>query len=117
MYERTSSERMPDALVRATRHWEMQHQMAAGVADAAADLTPRFTIAISREVGAQGTTLARAIGERLRWPLYDHELVERIAQDMHVRVGLLDSGDEKRVSWIQECRESFAAMRTGTQRS
>src|SRR5437879_1340240 len=109
MYQRNSSDRIPDALVRATRHWETRHE--AGLSTDAPQ-TPRFTIAVSRETGSQGTALARAIGERLGWVVYDHELVERIAQDMQVRASLLDSVDERRVSWLQECLEAFAALRT-----
>lgn len=115
MYERALSERMPSALARATEHWKQQHPTEG--ADASGDATPRFTVAISREAGAQGTTLARAVGARLGWPVYDHELVEQIAQDMHVRVELLESVDEKRVSWLQECLEAFAALKTVTQSS
>jgi cytidylate kinase len=41
--------------------------------------------------------------------VYDYELVERIAGDMGLRSELLDSVDEKRMSWLQEFVESFAS--------
>lgn len=69
---------------------------------------PGFSIAISRMTGALGAPVARAVGERLGWKVYDHELLEQMARDMRVRVGLLEGMDEKHVSWIQEMMEAFA---------
>src|SRR6516165_7379092 len=68
---------------------------------------PAFTIAISRQSEAQGTTTARAVGERLGWAVYDRELVEQIAQDMKLQASLLEGVDEKKVGWLREFMESF----------
>ncbi len=38
---------------------------------------PGPMIAVSRQVGARGATVARAVGARLGWPVYDHELLDR----------------------------------------
>jgi cytidylate kinase len=69
-----------------------------------------FTIALSRQVGARGTTVASAIGERLNWPVYDQELLVRIAQEMKLRVDLLKSVDERNNSWLLECVQAFATV-------
>jgi hypothetical protein len=53
--------------------------------------------------------VARAVAERLGWNVYDHELLEVVARDLHVRVKLLENVDERHVPWLQECVESFAA--------
>lgn len=74
-----------------------------------------MSIAISRQSGALGNTIARGLGERLGWDVYNHELLERIAQDMHVRVSLVESVDERHVSWLQECLEAFTAAQTVNQ--
>lgn len=71
-----------------------------------------FTIALSREVGARASEVAREAGARLGWPVYDHELLERIAQDMHVNVHLLELVDEKPGNWLQECIEAFSLSPT-----
>jgi cytidylate kinase len=68
-----------------------------------------FTIALSREVGAGGTSVARELGARLGWPVYDNELVQRIAKEMKLRTQLLESVDERRRAWLQENVESFLA--------
>jgi len=39
------------------------------------------TIAVSREVGARGGEIARRIGTRLAWQVYDREMLEFAAQD------------------------------------
>lgn len=88
----------------------LQHWKERGEAEAQARLAkPAFTIAISRQCGARGTATARAVGERLGWPVYDRELVERIAQDMKVQARLLEEIDEKKVGWLREFMESFSS--------
>jgi hypothetical protein len=39
--------------------------------------------------------------------VYDHELLQWIAQEMHVRTSLLQSVDERRQSWPLETAEAF----------
>ena len=60
------------------------------------------TIALSREAGTGGTDVAREVGPMLGWPVYDHELLERIALDAGIRASLLESVDERRGSWLKE---------------
>jgi cytidylate kinase len=86
-----------ESLLRAVGHWEEQHRKSA------AEVRPTGpAIAISREVESGGTTLAREVGKRLDWPVYDHELLERIASDLGVRADLLESVDEHRGNWLRE---------------
>lgn len=93
-----------EALLRATQHWGTRRPPAAdGPARRA------ITIALSRETGAGGSAVGRELGTRLGWPVYDHQLLERIAQDMKLRVDLLKSVDEKHVEWLQECIQAFAS--------
>ncbi len=88
------------------KHWDRQRRREISelgpIAPTAAP-PPALTIALSREPGAGATTIARAVGERLGWPVYDRELVQRIAEDLGTHATLLESVDEKRVSWMQEC--------------
>jgi cytidylate kinase len=72
--------------------------------------SPALTIAISRQAGAGGTSIGSEVGARLGWPVYDHELVERIAREMHLRTKLLESVDERHTSWLVECAESFSQV-------
>jgi cytidylate kinase len=106
---RSVSERSPEVLVRAAQHWEARRRAAAAAGDRSPTPTA-FTIALSREVGARGTSVARVVGERLGWHVYDHELVELIAQEMRLRTSLLESVDERHVSWLEECLENFTSL-------
>jgi cytidylate kinase len=99
-----SIERVADVIEHTEHHWQATRK-APGLAT-----TARLTIAIAREAGAPGTSVAREVGARLGWLVYDHELVERIAQEMGLRVNLLASIDERRVSWLEEAVEQFAAV-------
>jgi cytidylate kinase len=99
------SQRSSEALMRSMQHWEGQRR-AAGPGRVPAGLT----VAISREIGARGTSVGRAAAERLGWPVYDHELLELIAREQNLRVSLLESVDERRTSWIEECLEAFGEI-------
>lgn len=69
-----------------------------------------ITIALSREAGTMGTAVAREVGKRLEWAVYDHELLERIAQDIAIRTNLLESIDERQVGWLTETFESLLGV-------
>jgi cytidylate kinase len=69
--------------------------------------SPALTIALSRQVGAGGTSIATEVGNRLGWPVYDHSLLERIAGQMHLRTQLLESVDERRTHWLTDCLNSL----------
>ncbi|HYT88680.1 MAG TPA: cytidylate kinase-like family protein [Gemmataceae bacterium] len=95
-------ERQVEALEGAQRHWQAQPR--------AGQRATAFTIALSREAGTPGTSVARALGARLGWPVYDHELLERIAQETGLRVNLLQSVDERQKGWLTEATEAFASL-------
>jgi cytidylate kinase len=98
---KNSSERLAEAMARASSHEQTR------LAE-----TPAFTIALSREAGANAAPVTRALGERLGWPVYDRELLQRIAGEMGVRATLLESMDERRKGWLQECLEAFGSGST-----
>jgi hypothetical protein len=100
----TTSERLVEAMAKTRRQWEA-HLRAEAAGHAPADCV----LAISREAGAQGSRIGRAIGERLNWPVYDHELLPLIAQEMGLRAHLLEGMDERRRGWLTECMESLFA--------
>jgi cytidylate kinase len=50
-----------------------------------------LSVAISRESGARGGTIARRVGRKLGWSIYDQELLEYMAQDTVARQGILDN--------------------------
>ena len=90
------------------RHWESQRKAVAARGERTL-LPHSFTIVISREAGTQGTAISQEVGKRLGWQVYDHELLEQIAQDMRLRAALLESVDERRQSWILESLEAFSS--------
>jgi hypothetical protein len=68
-----------------------------------------FCIALSREAGTPVLEVAREVGERLGWPVYDREVPARIAQELHLPVAVVEDIDERRQSWLLECIESFSS--------
>jgi hypothetical protein len=113
MTANTSSQRLAEALAKTHQHWESRH-LAETRCGAERPRAP-MTIAISREAGANGGLIARAIGELLGWPVYDRELVQLVADSMKVRASLLHDLDERRTNWIRECMEGFGSGPSVTQ--
>jgi cytidylate kinase len=106
MTSRSSLERLGEPLLRSGQQARREAEEAAPAG---------FTIALSREVGALGTTVARALGQRLGWQVYDNELVERVARDMNLRTQLLESLDERRGNWVVDCFRAFSSGRVITE--
>jgi cytidylate kinase len=100
MNPNVSSARLVEALERADRQRQERRQTAGPP-------RPAFTIALSREAGTNAPLIARALGQRLGWAVYDRELLQRVAQEMNLRTSLLQHMDEKGKHWLQECMEAF----------
>jgi cytidylate kinase len=98
-------ERLVESMAQAHLHLEKRPP-----AQKAREAQP-FTIAISRDSGANGHVIARAVGFRLNWPVYDQELLRKVADDMGLRARMLESLDEKRANWLAE---SLAGFTTAT---
>ena len=91
------------AAERAMRRWELRRQFERQQADRSAGReTPALCVTISREAGARGSTVARLVGQKLGWTVYDQELLEYIAHEMHLRAGVLESLDEKAFRWAHD---------------
>jgi len=76
---------------------------------AAPHAPPSFTITISREVGAFGWTVAAEVGRLLGWPVYDHKLLDKIAEELRRPPTALEGVDERPSSWLGECLSGLFA--------
>ena len=63
---------------------------------------PPCAIAISREPGADGSAVAREIGQRLGCPVYDREIVEKVAEELRKPASELRKLDERPTFWIED---------------
>lgn len=91
------------AAERAMRRWELRRQVERReVAKSLAGDRSACCVTISREAGSRGATVARLVGQKLCWTVYDQELLEYIAHQMHLRAGVLESLDEKTFRWANE---------------
>lgn len=75
---------------------------------------PAYTITISREVGALGLKAATAIGKRLDWPIYDHSLLNKIAEELGREMPHIDRLrlDERHVGWFEDFLTNLAGGQT-----
>lgn len=77
--------------------------------------SPHFSIALSREAGSGGFRVAREIGKRLNWPVYDHELLEHLATELHVDVDQLEFVDERPGNFLVDSLKAFSAVSNVTE--
>lgn len=103
------TDRVSEALVRSAGHHDAAIRRGESERGGTSHVFP-FSIAISRETGTRGPAVARAVGLRLGWPVYDHELLELVARELRVGTKVLESVDEHHITWLQECVEAFAAV-------
>ncbi len=72
-----------------------------------------LNVAVSREAGAGAGTIARLVGTRLNWKVYDHEILEAIAHRMEMPTDEVRAFDELAPSvvqdWILPLREEHYA--------
>jgi cytidylate kinase len=65
-------------------------------------LPASLTVAISREAGSRGGSIARRAGAKLGWQVYNQDLLEYIAQEGNFRQGVLDNLSPAAVHWVEE---------------
>lgn len=68
------------------------------------ELPVGLTIAISREAGARGTTIAQRVGTKLGWQVYTQEMLEFMAQEGKFRASGLPPKHE---AWVEERIETL----------
>lgn len=59
-------------------------------------------VCVSRVFGAGGADVARALGRRLGWPVFDRELLQEMAGSSEIRRRLYESMDERDTNWLEE---------------
>jgi cytidylate kinase len=61
-----------------------------------------LTIAISREAGARGGTIAKRAAEKLGWQVFSQELLEYISQEGAFRQEVLDNLAPAATAWVED---------------
>lgn len=96
MPESRAEELFPPPVEQAPRHGFR------GEGSVAPTLPGGLTVAISREAGARGATIAKRAGEKLGWQVYSQELLEYIAQEGTFRQTLLDNLAPAAAVWVED---------------
>lgn len=73
-----------------------------------AGLPAALTIAISREAGARGSTIAQQAGARLGWQVYPQDLLEFVTQDSAARQEVFESLPAGAAVWAEEQLQRLA---------
>jgi cytidylate kinase len=72
-----------------------------------------LTIAVSREAGARGSSIARRAGEKLGWQVYTQDVLEYIAQEGSFRQEVVDNLPPAAGPWVQEQLRRLPAAAQG----
>src|SRR5262245_49137985 len=79
------------------------------------DGLPGLSITLSREAGARGGSIARRVGEKLGWQVYDQELLEYMAQNPVVRQGTAEALPPAGAAWaarrLEELERRYGVRR------
>ena len=94
-------------LERQMRNWEMRRAQRLGTDEPRRPEVEDF-IAISREVGAGASEIARALASRLNWPWFDKEILQAMAGDDSIRHRIYQSLDERDLNWWEEAFRAIA---------
>lgn len=82
---------MEQIISRQVKLWERTYEK--GTIDS--EKVSKLCLTISKEMGSQGVEFAQGLSKRLKWKLYDKELVDYIAEHANVRKNMVESFDEK----------------------
>jgi cytidylate kinase len=82
-----------------------------GYPEAAPKMPRALTIALSREAGARGGTIARRAGEQLGWQVYTQEVLEYIAQEGSFRQEVISHLGAAAQDWVDAQLEQLSRER------
>ncbi|MBZ5638188.1 MAG: cytidylate kinase-like family protein [Acidobacteriia bacterium] len=93
--------RIERLIQRQIREWDLRRRLAEEGGEAArreiAHLPEGPWVAIAKQLGSDARRIAKALGGKLGWQLFDKEIVETIALETHTRERILSRLDEKAV--------------------
>lgn len=68
----------------------------------AASLPRGLSIALSREAGSRGSSIARRVSARMGWDIYTQEMIEVLAQESALNREIANELPEGAAEWVQE---------------
>lgn len=90
--------RVDQMIDRQVKEWDIRRKLSEPGGEAVrgvlAQLAEGPWVSFSKQLGADATTIARALRDQLGWQIYDKEIVEAIAKETHVRERILSRLDE-----------------------
>lgn len=88
------------------RNWELARAQMPPV-----ERTPQYQvedfICVSYAVGSGGDEIAQRLANRLRWPIFDREVLQAMAGGDDIRRQLYESMDERDLHWFEEYVRAF----------
>ncbi len=89
------------AVEKQMRNWEIARQQRLGIEREEEKPEVQEFVTISRRAGSAGNEIARKLGQRLGWPVFDREILQHMAEDDQVRARLYENMDERDTTWLE----------------
>ena len=86
---------------RQMRNWELARQQKLE-SDQPVKTRVEDFVCVSRQIGTMGREVARGLGEKLGWPVFDREILDAMAGDDIVRRQVYESMDQRELTWWEE---------------
>jgi cytidylate kinase len=87
------------------RNWELAKSQRDPLAGKS-QLPAQDFVCISREVGVGANGIGALLAERLDWPVFDKEILHKMAGDDRIRKQIYESMDERDLGWCEETLRS-----------
>jgi cytidylate kinase len=88
------------------RNWELGRSQRPGTGGRSPVPCAEF-VTITNNVGGGGGEIAKLLGERLNWPVFDRQILKEMAADDEVRTRLYEAMDERKLGFFEEAIRSF----------
>lgn len=73
-----------------------------GTTPKAITIPQSLTLALSREAGSRGGSIATRVGAKLGWQIYTQDLLDYLTQEVNFRQEIADNLSAVQVTWVEE---------------
>ncbi len=89
------------AVEKQMRNWELARQQRLSVQPSRQQPEVADFVTISRLAGSRGGEIARQLGQRLGWPVFDREILQHMAENDEYRARIYENLDERDTTWLE----------------
>ncbi|MBU0639738.1 MAG: cytidylate kinase-like family protein [Planctomycetes bacterium] len=86
---------------RQVRNWELSRAQRVEEEGSSGEEEVAAFVTVSRMVGSGGSEVARLLGARFSWPVFDKQILQAMAGDNQIHTRLYETLDERDIGWLE----------------